>query len=356
MKIIVDEQIPYIKGVFENVADVKYLQGNLITKSDVFDADALLIRTRTKCNKALLECSSVKMVASATIGIDHIDILWLERAGIKWSNAPGCNSGAVCQYVTSVLSLLINEGLKPSETTIGIVGVGMVGSKVEKFAKMLGFKVLLNDPPRERKELNSSFVSLQTVLKEADIITFHTPLTYSGINATYHLFDVNSLNMLKPDTVIINTSRGKVINSDALLKGVETGKISKIVLDVWENESDISTELLNKVWIATPHIAGYSIEGSANGTIMAVQSISKFFNLGLDEWKPELPPPSATPHKEGWKNSEETEDKEFYKVIADAVLKTYNVLNDDAILRKNPADFEKIRDNYTMRRELCGLV
>ena len=325
MKIIADENIPFLKGVFEKVADIKYLSGGAIKKEDIADVDAMIIRTRTCCNQELLEDSSIKFIATATIGADHLDISWLEQVGIKWSNAQGCNSGAVCQYIESVLSLLINEGIKPTNTTIGIVGVGSVGSKVEKLAKKLNFNVLLNDPPRARKESNLCFVDLQTLLKQSDIITFHTPLTFEGIDATFRLFNFNSLELLKPKAIIINTSRGDVVHSQALIKGLDSDKISRVVLDVWENEPNISKELLKKVWIATPHIAGYSYEGKANATAMSVQAISRFFNLGLDNWQPQL------------------SSKIDFKV--------YNVMDDDAKLRKNPEDFEKIRDNYPMRRE-----
>ena len=346
MKIIADDKIPFLRGVFEEVAEVKYLPGSAIKKEDILDADVMIIRTRTHCNKDLLEGTSVKFIATVTVGSDHLDIAWLEQAEIKWSNAKGCNSGAVCQYVASVLALLIKEGLNPHNTTIGIVGVGMVGSKVEKLAKTLGFKILLNDPLRARVESESNFVNLQTILKQSDIITFHTPLTFKGIDATYHLFDFNSLDLLKPNAVIINASRGEVINSQALLKGLESGKISKIILDVWENEPDFSKELLEKVRIGTPHIAGYSREGKINGTIMSVQAISRFFNLGLDNFRPELlPMPDNSIIKI------DAQNKQQFEIAAEAILKTYNVADDDALLRANPDDFEKLRDNYMMRKE-----
>ena len=346
MKIIIDDKIPFLKGVFDNIVETQYLKGSSITKENIKNADALIVRTRTRCNKDLLENSSVKMVATATVGIDHFDIQWLEKEGIKWSNAPGCNSGSVYQYVASVLSLLIQNGLNPNKTIIGIVGVGMVGSKVEKLAKTLGFKVLLNDPPRARIETNNSFSDLKTVYKEADIITFHTPLTFEGTDATFHLFDNNSLDMVKSGSIIINTSRGEVIDSHALLKGIKSGKISKAVLDVWENEPDISPELLEKVWVATPHIAGYSIDGKANGTKISVQAISRFFNLGFDNWQPQSLPKPENPIIKICESN-----KQPFQIVAEVILKTYNVLNDDKNLRKDPSDFEKLRNNYPARRE-----
>jgi len=346
MKIVADDKIPFLKGVFEHIAEIKYLSGSSIKKKDILDADALIIRTRTKCNKELLAGTSVKFIATATVGFDHLDFLWLEQAGIKWSNAYGCNSGAVCQYIAAILSLLIKEGINPANKTIGIVGVGMVGSKVEKLAKTLGFNVLLNDPPRARKESNSSFVDLQTILKQSDIITFHTPLNFEGIDATYHLFDIDSLDFLKPNSIIINTSRGDIVSSQALLKGIESGKISKITIDVWENEPDISIELLQKVWIATPHIAGYSFDGKVNGTAMSVQAISRFFNLGLDNWYPDsLPIPNNNIIR-----IDET-NKQPFEIAAEAILQTYDIVQDDKCLRANPEYFKKLQDNYLLRKE-----
>ena len=346
MKIITDNKIPFLKGVFEPVAEVGYISGASIKKKNLIDADALIVRTRTLCNAQLLEDTSVKMVATATIGTDHFDIPWLEENGIKWVNAPGCNSGSVCQYIGSALSLLIKEGLNPSNTTIGIVGVGMVGSKVAKLAEAFGMRVLLNDPPRQRNERNTCFCDLKTLLSQSDIITFHTPLNMSGTDATYHLFDDSALELLKTDAIIINSSRGEVTDTNTLLKGIESGKLSKVILDVWENEPNINKELLKKVWIATPHIAGYSADGKANGTKMTVQAISRFFNLGLDNWQPDsIPVPENTVikiHSSG---------KKTYEIIDEAILQTYNVKNDDLRLRKNPDLFEKQRGDYPLRRE-----
>ena len=358
MKIIADAQIPFLNGVLEPFADIKYLQGHSIKKRDIYNADALIVRTRTHCEKNLLAGTSVKLIATTTIGTNHLDIPWLENEGIKWRNAPGCNSESVYQYIASILALLINDGLNPEKATIGIVGVGMIGSKIEKLAKTLGFNVLLNDPPRERKEqqnnsslvpilpFSSKFSNYNTILEVSDIVIFCTTLTFEGTDATYHLFDYKDIETIKKGSIIINASRGEVINEDALLKGIDMGKISKVALDVWENEPDISTELLNKVWIATPHIAGFSVEGKANGTIMAVREVSSFFDLGLDNWEPKsVPIPECTTIKIDKSN------KKPYQIAAAAILKTYNVTTDDARFRANPAEFEKQRDNYPIRRE-----
>lgn len=347
MKIIADDKIPFLKGVLEKVADeVKYLSGAYISKAEVMDADALIVRTRTACNAQLLEGSKVKMVVTATIGTDHFDIPWLEKTGIEWRNAPGCNSGSVRQYIGSVLSLLIKQGLNPSETTIGIVGVGMVGSKVALLAKNLGMRVLLNDPPRQRCEHETEFVDFDSLLRESDIVTFHTPLTLDGPDATWHLFDNRALQLLKPGAIVINSSRGEVTCTKTLLKGLEEKIISRVVLDVWENEPEISKELQSKVWIGTPHIAGYSADGKANGTTMSVQSVSRFFGLGLDNWVA-----ANVPQPDNTIISIDCKELHPCQVVAEAILRTYNVLEDDVRLRINPELFEKQRGDYPLRRE-----
>ncbi|MDR2928683.1 MAG: 4-phosphoerythronate dehydrogenase [Cytophagaceae bacterium] len=347
IKIIADDNIPFLKGVFEPVAEVCYLQGASIKRENLKDADALIVRTRTQCNADLLKNSPVQMVVTATIGTDHFDIPWMNKAGIKWANAPGCNSGSVYQYIASALALLIiKERMKPEKTTIGIVGVGMVGSKIEKLAHILGMKVLLNDPPRQRKEKKNKFCTLKTILHESDIVTFHTPLKMSGEDATFHLFNKNELQDLKPGAIIINSSRGEVTDSHALLKGLNTGIISRVVLDVWENEPEISLELLNRVWIGTPHIAGYSADGKANGTMMAVRAISRHFNLGMDNWQPvTVEVPDDTNIRIDFSGKTDVE------IVAEAILRTCNILDDDVRLRANPVQFEKQRGNYPLRRE-----
>lgn len=347
MKIVADDKIPFLKGVLEPCVDeVIYMPGAAITKTDVTNADALIVRTRTACNAQLLEGTTVKMVATATIGTDHFDIPWLEQAGIEWCNAPGCNSGSVRQYIGSVLSLLIKEGFDPRKTTLGVVGVGMVGSKVAQIARALGFRVLLNDPPRQRREPEVEFVCLETILQQSDIVTFHTPLQTEGMDSTWHLFNEDSLKLLKRGAIIINSSRGEVTSTEALLKALTAGIISRVVLDVWEEEPHISKELLEKVWVGTPHIAGYSADGKANGTAMSVQAISRRFNLGLDSWIP-----VSVPEPEQTVITIDCNGLKTCQVAAEAILKTYNVMDDWARLKASPETFEKQRGDYPLRRE-----
>ena len=280
MKVIIDHKIPYIKEAISRIADeVVFLPGNAFTKEEVKDADALIVRTRTTCNRELLEGSQVKFIATATIGYDHIDTEYCREAGITWTNCPGCNAGSVEQYVHSVLLLLKREkGLDLEKSTIGIVGVGHVGSRVKRMAEGLGMKVLLNDPPRAEQG-ESGFVDLETIARECDVITFHTPLSREGRYATFHLVNHEFLVSLKRTPYIINSSRGEVVDTDALLVALAAGKVRDVVIDTWENEPDINHELLDVAFLATPHIAGYSADGKANATRMSLEALCKFFHI-----------------------------------------------------------------------------
>ena len=270
MKIIVDNKIPYIQKAIERIADeVVYTPGKDFTPELVRDADALIIRTRTHCNRELLEGSQVKFIATATIGFDHIDTEYCRKAGITWANAPG-----------SVLALLkLVKGKELHKMCIGIVGVGNVGGKIIDVAQKQGMRVLLNDLPREEKEGNTNFCSLEQIARECDVITFHVPLYKDGKYKTFHLADEVFFRSLKRKPVIINTSRGEVIETQALLNALQNGYISEAIIDVWENEPNINLELLNKVMIGTPHIAGYSADGKANATRMSLDSLCRYFGI-----------------------------------------------------------------------------
>ena len=347
MKIVIDDKIPYIRGVFEPFAEVVYLPGNKTTPEVVKDADVLVTRTRTKCNRELLEGSKVKFIATATIGYDHIDTGYCKKAGIEWTNAPGCNAESVNQYMASALfSYSMKKRFDLKEKTIGIVGVGHVGSRVARLCETIGMKVLLNDPPRERAEGPGQFVSLETIQNEADIITFHVPLNMKGENATFHMVDEKFIHNLKKKPLLINSCRGEVFDSEAIKKALKTGAVSGFIADCWENEPHIDLELLEMADYGTPHIAGYSKDGKANGTQMSVQAISRFFNLGIDNWEPENVelPEKTTIEIDGNQRRE-------YSILAEAVLSTYDIETDDEALRENPKLFEKLRGDYPVRRE-----
>ncbi len=338
MKVIIDEKIPYMQGIIEGLADeVVYAAGGSFTPRLVHDADALFVRTRTRCDRALLECSRVKFIASATIGFDHIDTAWCSKAGIRWANAPGCNSGGVEQYVHSALLVLARKrGLHLRGACMGVVGVGHIGSRVARTGIHLGMRVLLCDPPRAEAEGSGKFRSLGELARQCDIISFHTPLTKEGPHATLHLADETFFGSLLRKPVIINTSRGEVVNSQALCRAIDNGQVSDAVIDVWEHEPHIDLSLLERVVIGTPHIAGYSADGKANAARMSLQAFCRFFGLP-ETFRIEPPAPACSVIRAA---SE-----------ADALLQIYNPATDSRMLKARPGQFETLRNNYFCRRE-----
>ena len=348
MKIVCDDKIPFLRGVLEPFAEVVYLPGKQTTPEVVRDADAIITRTRTRCDASLLTGSSVKVIATATIGFDHIDTAWCESHGIIWRNAPGCNSWSVKQYIASVLvSLSRRHGLDLSAMTLGVVGVGNVGSKVAEVASLLGMKVLLNDPPRARVEGPQGFVSLDELMERSDIVTLHVPLTKEGEDATWHLFDAARIGRLRPDQFLFNSSRGPVVDNAALKAALKAGALRGAVLDVWENEPDIDRELLGLLEFATPHIAGYSADGKANGTTMSVRTVAAVLGLPLTDWTASGVPAPAQPLS----FRIDAAGKSDVQVLAEAILHTYDVQRDTDALRAAPELFEKLRGDYPVRRE-----
>ncbi|WP_430932863.1 4-phosphoerythronate dehydrogenase PdxB [Saccharicrinis sp. 156] len=347
INIIADNKIPFLEGVLEPYANVTYLPGAKTDANVVKNADALITRTRTKCNSENLKGSKVKMIATATIGFDHIDTNYCEKSGIEWTNAPGCNSGSVKQYVAATLATIASQqNIDLEDKTLGIVGVGNVGSKVADFAKAIGMKVLLNDPPRAEKEGNGNFVGLDELITKSDIITFHVPLQREGKYKTFHLGNTQLFSRCKKGVIIINSSRGEVTNNNDLLVALNNQLIGQVILDVWENEPDMNIDLLNKSFIATPHIAGYSADGKANGTSMSVQAISRSFDLPLKDWYPDNIPAPGNPtiHIDAYGLSHQD-------VWTKAVLHTYIIKEDDTRFRHHPETFEQLRGSYPIRRE-----
>ena len=344
MKIVADNTVPYLKGIAEPIAEVKYLTSKEFTPENGKDADALIVRSIDKCTRELLEGSRVKLITSATIGFDHIDIRYCDEAGITWKNSPGCNAVSVAQYV---LAGLITIALRKGETlqgkTIGIVGVGHVGKEVEKLCSAYGMNVLRNDPPRAETEGEDGFVSLETIAEQADIVTFHTPLTKEGRFATRHLAGEDFCGKLQRKTWFINTCRGAIHDTEALLRARKEGKISELILDCWENEPDINRELLAMAAIATPHIAGFSADGKANGTRTCLENIEKFFHVKIDKIGEVVPPAPETPVIDL--------DRFTGNRIEQAILASFNPLVADRALRENPDRFEWFRANYHHPRE-----
>jgi erythronate-4-phosphate dehydrogenase len=347
LKIIADEKIPFLHGVLEPYADVIYLPGNMISRESVMNADALLIRTRTICNKSLLEGTSVKFIATATIGFDHIDTDFCKLNNITWTNAPGCNSSSVQQYISAALLMLAHsQKFSLSDKTLGIVGVGNVGYKVWEVAKVLGMKVKLNDPPRVRAENITGFVALDEILETCEIITLHVPLNKDGKDKTYHLFDGKLFGKLKKGTWLINSSRGEVVDTKALNSALSSAMLDGAILDVWENEPYINLELLRQVYITTPHIAGYSMDGKANGTSQVVQKLSCYFGLPLRDFYPQNIPAPAIPGI-----VIDGAGRSAFDIVDEAILYTYPIMEDHQLLQRSPETFEWQRGHYPLRRE-----
>lgn len=347
IRIIADNKIPFLNGVLEPWARITYLPGSQIDKNAAKEADALLVRTRTKCNADLLSGTGVKFIGTATIGYDHIDTQWCDQNNICWRNAPGCNSSSVMQYIAAALMQISSESeLSLSRLTLGIVGVGNVGSKVRKLAQILGMKVLLNDPPRQRREKNEAFVDLDQLLGKSDIITLHVPLNMGGEDNTCHLIDSNSLRRIKKGAWLINSSRGEVVDTDSAKEALAGEILAGAVFDVWEKEPEIDISLMHMAFLATPHIAGYSADGKANGTSMVVNELCKFFDLPLKDWFP-----ASIPEPEEPLIVIDCQGKSSEEIARRAILHSYNIMEDDVRLRFDPSRFEKERENYPLRRE-----
>lgn len=334
MKFIVDNKIPFIKGRLENSGEVIYCAPDKIDATLVKDADAIITRTRTRCDENLLKGSNVKLVATATIGTDHIDIPWCEANGVTIRNAAGCNAPGVAQYVWSSL---LREGFDPSSSTIGIVGYGHVGSLVAEWGRALGARILVCDPPRQEEgHIDNDYIPLAQILEESDAITLHTPLTKTGKHPTFHLVGERELSMMKPGAFLINTSRGPVVDNKAWLRHLENNR-SKAIIDVWENEPAISLHLLEAATIATPHIAGYSFEGKQRATRMALRAVADFFNLQVPT--DDLCGDYVCP------------ENGFPENAPAVIMDSYNPFADMEALRNNPEIFEMLRGDYDYRHE-----
>ena len=312
--IVIDRDIPFIAGVFEPWFDVRYLSGREIGPADLRDAVALVIRTRTRCNAGLLDGSSVRLIATATIGTDHIDLPYCALRDITVASAPGCNAAAVAQYVAVALHTL---GLDRPGATLGVIGIGHVGTQVTAAARRAGMQVLLNDPPREAAEGSAGFTPLPDLLAQSDVVTLHIPLWPENKDFA----DVPFFAAMKPGAAFINASRGEVVDEEALL--AFRGRLGRLVLDVWKNEPDINRALLAVADIATPHIAGYSVQGKINGTQAVVRAVGEAFGIAPLQ--------------------------QFEIRDVDLCHSPYDILSDDTALRGDPAAFESLRSHYHYR-------
>lgn len=329
-KIIVDDNIPFIKGRLEPFADIVYADQFGFTPELVRDADALIIRTRTRCDANLLEGSRVRIIATATIGMDQFDLDWCRQAGIITRNSPGCNAPGVAQYVWSAL---LRSGFDPQRHTLGVVGCGNVGSIVADWGRKLGAKVITNDPPKAAAgDAPEGHTDLAALLREADAVTLHTPLTRKGEWPSFHLIGERETEMMKRGALLVNAARGPVADNAAVRRAVEEGRI-RAVIDTWEGEPDLDRGLLGLVEFGTFHIAGYSLEGKQRATRMVLEAIGEHFGFSPDLGG--LEGPYRAPEK----------------VSPQTILDSYNPLDDTTPLKADPAAFDVLRANYSFRRE-----
>lgn len=331
MKIIADKNIPFLEGRIEG-AELILLPAPYINREAVEDADALIVRTRTGCNAGLLEGSKVKLVATATIGTDHIDLPWCKANGIKVCNAPGCNAPGVALYVWASL---LRNGFDTDTSTLGVVGYGHVGGIVAQWGRRLGAKVLVCDPPRKDAGYTDiEYLPLEEVLRQSDAVTLHTPLTRDGLYPTYHLIGEESLSQLKSGAILVNAARGEVIDTKSVVKALKEGVIGKAVIDTWEGEPQVDAELLAISEIATCHIAGYSVEGKQRATRMALEAVRDVLGLYVD----------LSGLVGNYKEPEE--------LTVRRIIDAFDPYEMTSSLKSNPENFEMLRNTYGLHSEL----
>lgn len=341
MKIVADKHIPFLEGVFEPYAEVVYIDGRAITHDDIVDADAMIIRTRTRCNAELLDNTRVRIIATATIGTDHIDLPYCSERGIEVHNAEGCNAGGVMQYVFSALyGVAARKSIKLDGMNFGIIGVGNVGRKVEEMASYLGFNVLRCDPPRASVEGEEGFCSLEYLLANSQIVTLHVPLD----DSTRKMADENFFLHMQPGTIFINAARGEIMDEAALKEAYP--KLGAAIIDTWNNEPDVDEDMIELVDVATPHIAGYSYQGKQNGTAMSVRAVARHFGIcELYDFYPENDIPDHEPVLLDLHDKKQGE-------VAAVFQYNYPIFTDDFRFRMEPHNFEKMRSHYEYRREI----
>lgn len=354
MKIVCAASVLFGREAFETLGETVILPDHVITAEDVRDADVLIIRSKTKVDAQLLEGSRVSFVGSATSGTDHLDAGYLNESLLAWCTAPGCNADSVAEYVATALCCLAHRhGLALAHSTIAVVGVGQIGHRVVRKAEALGMTVLRNDPPLEMATGDVTLMDLEDVLKEADIVTLHVPLTRSGQFPTARLANCGFFSRVKPGCLFINTSRGEVMDSEGLLFAMSQGAVGHAVLDVWENEPFIPADLLAKVDLGTPHIAGYSFEGRLNGTVTVYREACHYFEVE-PRWRPEAGMFPKAPEIVA-----DASGKSREKILWDILRSAYDIEADDRALRSGPSGnepawglhFDALRRDYPPRRE-----
>jgi len=354
LRIVADKNTPFVVSAFEHIGNLTALPTIEIKNEKVRDADVLLVRSETKVDRELLEGSRVRFVGTFTTGTDHVDIDYLKENGIAFANAPGSNANAVAEYVlAALLTVAQRENLSLRGKTIGVVGVGNVGSRVVKVAEALGMCVLQNDPPLARMTADRRFLPLDDLM-DADFITLHVPLTKRGEDATYHFFDEERISRMKRGSILINTSRGAVVESSALKRALLENHLSAVILDVWENEPEIDTELLELATLGTPHIAGHSFDGKVNALRMVHKAVCDFFSVPDDrKLDLELPEPSLDRITVADTSLSQEE------MLRQLICQCYDIEYDDRLLRTilsipkegHGAYFMRLRAEYRIRRE-----
>ena len=357
MLIVADENIPLLDAFFAGFGEIRRYPGRAIDADCVRDADVLLVRSVTKVDRALLEGSQVRFVGTCTIGTDHLDLGYFAEAGIHWSSAPGCNARGVVDYVLgSLLTLAELDGADLSQRTYGVVGAGQVGGRLVQVLRGLGWKVLVCDPPRQAAE-GGDYVGLEQILAEGDGISLHTPLTRTGEQPTWHLLDGERLARLRPGAWLINAARGPVIDNPALRELLLAREDVLAVLDVWEEEPLVDVELADLCVIATPHIAGYSLDGKQRGTAQIYQAYCVWRGEAEQVQLADLLPKPWLARVE---LQAETDPAWALATLCRAV---YDPRRDDADLRRSLGDdpaaqkvaFDLLRKGYPVRREIEGL-
>ena len=354
MKIVADANIPFVRECFSSVGEVEVLSGRDIAPQVVAQADALLVRSITPVNEELLAGSAVRFVGTATIGFDHVDLGYLERNDIGFASAPGSNANSAAEYIiAALLEVGRRHRIGLEGKSIGVIGVGNVGGRVARKCEALGMHVLRNDPPLQRRTHDPQYVP-RDALYGCDFLTVHTPLTLDGVDRTFHLADAGFFSSLKPGAVFLNASRGAVTDSEALKAVIRAGRLQAVVLDVWEKEPNIDTELLEMVDLGTPHIAGYSFDGKVAGMIMIYNALCAHFHRRPTHAIEDFLPPPDVPRL-----GMETSDSGDEELLTRAVERIYSIQRDDANLRqitRQPSDkrgryFDDLRKHYPVRRE-----
>ncbi len=353
VQIVADENIPYVKDAFSKLGEVKLIAGREITASHLRDADLLIVRSVTPVDAGLIKESRVRFVGSATIGLDHVDLAYLQEQGIGFAYAPGSNANSVAEYVIAAILALRSDSL--AGRTLGIIGLGRIGSLVKAKAEALGIKTLANDPPLERAG-RTGVVALERVLRESDMVTCHVPLTTEGLDATYHLLNQRTLRMLGSAAILINTARGPVVDNTALLDALNNERLGGAVLDVWEGEPSPDPALIHAVALGTPHIAGYSLDGKIKGTQMLYEAACTHFQRAL-QWRP-----SETAVEGGQRVVIEA-DRPLLEVVRGLVKRAYDIRRDDETFRtittvslgERGQAFDRLRANYPPRWEFHNM-